>query len=75
MFDSIRSVWHSRIACDGVSYLATDAYAKLTAEGWEMSYEDDFLLAIRGKQIRELPYCDSLHSLVYRDHVKYLLRK
>lgn len=73
MFESIRSTWHERVPCDGVSYLANEAAAMLERKGWTVTFHDGFDLATRGKMLRELPHSDSLGSLVYRDHVKALL--
>jgi hypothetical protein len=56
-----------------VSILATEASRLLTAAGWDVEYADHALVLRNRRTLREVPYDDSLGSLVARSEVEVLI--
>lgn len=51
----------------GVSMRATRASRELARIGWEVEFADHAMILRSGRLVREMPYADSLTSLVYVD--------
>lgn len=57
----------------GVSVLATEAVRKCERAGWSARHEDHAVVLVSGRLVREMPYSDSLGSLVYRDDMELMV--
>lgn len=57
----------------GVSVLAIRACRELENVGWTVAFEDHAMVLTSGRLIREMPYSDSLTSLVYRDDMELMI--
>lgn len=56
------------------SWLAIDACRKLEAVGWRVIFEDHAMVITHGKLVREVPYSDSLGSLVDGDDIPWYIQ-
>lgn len=56
-----------------VSVLATEAARKLSGAGWRVEYGDKAMILRSGRMVREIPYDDSLGSLVPKPDVDVLV--
>lgn len=56
----------------GVSVLAVYAARECERSGWGVSFEDHAVVLKSGRLIREMPYSDTLGSLVYRDDLELM---
>lgn len=57
----------------GVSVIAASAARQLQGVGWQVIFEDHAMILTSGRLVREMPYADSLTSLVYRDDFELMM--